>query len=414
MANKKTIKKKKNFKIRTKKKIIGGNIPTTTLDNLNFLNDYEKIFDAGQRNCGIYIHKSEKKLIKCEKTHPIKEDSVLNKLINSGIKFFPSIYNQYIIETNSQNNKLFNSTYIEMEKLDGDITKLLYEQLPMKIINENFTDISKNIKDNIYELYQLLMPYTCLKECDYNNYNKIEKPLLFNDFAILRKITEFDLIELLDLFYPQQTNTSINFGNTNLTSDEEFDTIYKNLIKTDKEENSKNIKSLTLFYVLFKHKNTYKYIVKFYEIFIKELRIYIDIIRKKILDLEVKFAKYGNLYDDYKLDNFGFNYGKDKNIENINIYYIDFNGESFSHNTEVQLKTPEKIDKYISFLKKKYSNNNFIIDYSKYGQFSGDILVVINNNLRLIMLSYFPESKTLFDYMDQNFLKNGFMYKILI
>jgi len=78
----------------------------------------------GQQNCGIYIHKHQKMLIKCTDTNEYKH--FRNK---EALAYFPILYNIY-------NTRPF-AYYIEQELVDGVITDIIFKDF-IEIINKQY------------------------------------------------------------------------------------------------------------------------------------------------------------------------------------------------------------------------------------------------------------------------------------
>ena len=106
---------------------------------------FKKINNYGQFNCGIFITKD--KLIKCDAYNRNRSDlfDELNiKLENSGMRnIFPKVYDV----------KILNGTaFTEMQKLDGDLTNLMFEIIPQNILKNNVN------REKIYNIYQYKLP----------------------------------------------------------------------------------------------------------------------------------------------------------------------------------------------------------------------------------------------------------------
>jgi len=93
---------------------IGG---TYTLN----LEEWKKIENSGQHNCGIFISDVYPKyILKCD------SDDKLDKIIeiNKTIQLFPKIIDS---------TKIDKDAYITMQKLDGDITNIYFNLLNLKL-----------------------------------------------------------------------------------------------------------------------------------------------------------------------------------------------------------------------------------------------------------------------------------------
>ena len=86
------------------------------------LSDWTEISNNGQNNCGIFIHKTDPKII-------MKCGAKLSKnveIINSQIQIFPKEYSEC---TDDKNN-----TYLIMERLDNDITSIYFSLLSINVL----------------------------------------------------------------------------------------------------------------------------------------------------------------------------------------------------------------------------------------------------------------------------------------
>ena len=81
------------------------------------------VFNRGQHNCGVWKHAIEKhKFLKCVDN---KSDPKQIELDVIGLNVFPKMYGYH-----HQDGK----TYIEYEKLDGDITSIFFELIPKRVL----------------------------------------------------------------------------------------------------------------------------------------------------------------------------------------------------------------------------------------------------------------------------------------
>ena len=152
----------------------------------------------GQQNCGIFIGYEEHqgRLIKCTLTHHKIIDTVKqNQQIFSNV--FPDIYNYYESE---------GKWYLEMEKLDGDLTKLIFKILMKKSIDESIDESEHSKRVSLeYFLDKFLIPKTksIEKEKDMLNINEISLYLYKNK----EKLVHFFM---LLLFYQQNPKNKEN------------------------------------------------------------------------------------------------------------------------------------------------------------------------------------------------------------
>lgn len=382
--------------------LIGGtfgeviNIPTleSVKDN-TFLNNYREIPNSGQKNCGIFISDIYKdKLIKCGSyLHTI--EPVL-KLQQSHPKYynlniFPKLYQYY---------KYQDKNYIEMERLDGDTTELLYEILPRKILDN--MPISKEEQDNIYDFYFLFVPNTMNSKIPYyddlilyflNNPNGY--PDIIEDY--IKMVNEsYDSIKITD-----SNDIEYEFSNQFKyhSSLQEDETIRKYVY--DSQVKSFDVLSFLGKIKPFEKSNYFKFL----EIFEPQFKLLFNFIRKQIIMLELILISIGFNYIDIKLDNFGFKLseelkphlgilweeGKEIFGVYIYIYIIDWDSGLFPFDDSYN-ENPLK-----NFIK---SFNNF----SKYGQHGHTIISECNLKLEKfdkrfepyvnIIKSIFPTSGT--------------------
>jgi hypothetical protein len=88
------------------------------------LTEWTAITNNGQQNCGIFIHKTDPSiLMKCN-----AKMSENVELINSQASIFPKEISECIDDKNR--------FYLIMERLDGDITSIYFNILPMKVLDK--------------------------------------------------------------------------------------------------------------------------------------------------------------------------------------------------------------------------------------------------------------------------------------
>ena len=143
-------------------------------DEKIILEDYKLIVNYGTENCGIYIKND--KIIKCVNNDIDKEKyklilKLMNIFNNINITFLPDIYNIFILKQ---------KYFIEMEKLGGDITKLLCELLPMRIIEEMII-IPNDLKNNYKNFFNSLLPPNGTN-LNYEHYEKYIDFEIYNTF----------------------------------------------------------------------------------------------------------------------------------------------------------------------------------------------------------------------------------------
>ena len=105
------------------------------------LSDWIEIPTNGQKNCGIFIHKTDPTLImKCGENLSSQVDD-----INSNFSIFPTQYNECTDEKGKK--------YLIMERLDGDITSIYFNILPNYVLNKmNLDDITKRDIKMIFDI----------------------------------------------------------------------------------------------------------------------------------------------------------------------------------------------------------------------------------------------------------------------
>ena len=108
------------------------------------LSEWEEISNNGQHNCGIFIHKTNPSLImKCGGR--LSEDV---RIINSQVSIFPNEYS----ECNDENGR----TYLIMERLDNDITHILFNLLPMMVLNK--MGLHRDLIMDIKQMFDIKTP----------------------------------------------------------------------------------------------------------------------------------------------------------------------------------------------------------------------------------------------------------------
>jgi hypothetical protein len=132
-----------------KKNMLGGELKVCEED---YINDFTAIQKDGFQNCG--IHTKGQELVKCENMiegKNINQENfiaITNKLMeikNTNEKgLLPIIYSYCIKEINGIVNY-----YTKMQKLDGDITDLLFKELPNFIINTKYMEYKQEFNTMI-------------------------------------------------------------------------------------------------------------------------------------------------------------------------------------------------------------------------------------------------------------------------
>lgn len=115
-------------------------------DLQEFLYGFTQIPNAGQHNCGIFIR--DNLIIKCSNgLNDTKTQEAMK--INQTAIIFPQIYDIYKDEVNKKH-------YVKMEKLDGDITNLFYEEIPNRVLND--MEFDDAIKIDIMKIFDAKIP----------------------------------------------------------------------------------------------------------------------------------------------------------------------------------------------------------------------------------------------------------------
>jgi hypothetical protein len=252
-------------------KMIGGKF------ELN-LNDWYKISNSGQHNCGVFLSdKYPKYITKCETNDSNK--LILVNEINSHIDLFPEIiYDKQIDDYH----------YITMKKLDGDITNLYFDLFPKIVLNE--MQITETQKRNLLFLFKSKISYT-----------------RFNPDDIRMNLTEFDLYCISDANFLNEyknyltkhpeiirkiTDITINgklFTDINIKPITEIDRYINNIKKIN------NLSDITL---------------SLYDEFIYRLtkvwKKYHGEITSEIIKINMLLLNLGYRYGDNKFDNYGY------------------------------------------------------------------------------------------------------------
>ncbi len=287
--------KYKNKYLQLKKLIkynqIGG-FDTIISDNSDFLQDFTQVQQFGQMNCGIYISEDNTKIMKCSNSETcISEDKAIKlesiKTHYPTYKIFPDIYNCYLYNRKS---------YIIMEKFDGDITKLLFELLPINILEKMVSDgiISPEHMQKYYELFHLLFPKT--SETGTFNYTQVDCiPIIKYLYSNKGEIPEVE--KLADQNY--------NIYRTNGYRDVGLNQ-YKGMdIGKYGYYLGEQIKTIDFFSGYFADEiiNYEKY-MEFINEFVGQFNILFEQIKKQIFRIKILLAKIGLAYTDDKTDNY--------------------------------------------------------------------------------------------------------------
>lgn len=260
---------------------------TEHIDN-SFLNEFEKISQHGQNNCGIFVSNDKTRLIKCNCGMRNGIENKLVKIKESYPEFeiFPEIYNIH---------KFNNKIYTEMDKFDGDLTNLLYEILPRHILKNKVKDgkITYDELNKYYELFQMFIDKTY---DDKLNPIYCSKPIisyLIKNRDALPKI--INISEENYKIYRKNGNKEIGFKKFNDIQVGIFGSFDKQMKTYDK-------------LVKFFSDGIIKYTIyfEFIEEYKKQFSAIFEGIKKQILRLQLLLYKIGLKYDDMNLDNFAY------------------------------------------------------------------------------------------------------------
>jgi hypothetical protein len=167
------------------------------------LEEWTKIPNSGQRNCGIFISELyPDRIVKCGGSDMYSKIQYVFD-INGIMKLYPTIFD----------NKLINEQYyVTMQKLDGDITDIYFNVLPNHVLNNMIeshmiNDIQKN---DILKLFKGKMNYTM------DNPNRIwinisdiisDIDKYQKEFDIIKTITPTITIDIYDTFIAKLIET---------------------------------------------------------------------------------------------------------------------------------------------------------------------------------------------------------------
>jgi len=271
------------------------------------LEEWNKIENSGQHNCGIFLSdKYPKYILKCDSDN--KLDIIIE--INNKIQLFPKIINSTKKIKDSDVSKgigmefsgleyftnQHSETYITMQKLDGDITNIYFNLFP-RIVLKNMIDrglINKKQEETIFDLFVGKSNYTMQNSKDLEIY--INK---FNFDRLIEPEIHTLYIEYLRA-NPQIIDKSSDINIKGY--------IYKNIY-------NRNIESVERDYHSYKNKldkmKTFSNIsLELYDNFMNQLldlwKTHHEIIIKEIIKIKLLLAKLGYGYNDPKLDNFGY------------------------------------------------------------------------------------------------------------
>lgn len=158
-------------------------------------NEWKKINTFGQQNCGIFIsEKNKNQIIKCDKRIGVSKQNNFQKVlflqeIYPDYQVFPKIsYDDIVVIKERgmhENADKYVWFFIKMQKLDGDLTKLMYELLPFELsTNPKYSVNSKDL-------------YDYFKAHINKNYNPDDAPHNFTQFLSDYTIVFKKILELI-------------------------------------------------------------------------------------------------------------------------------------------------------------------------------------------------------------------------
>ena len=266
---------------------IGGHIPLIEELDENFLDGWRKITNYGQQNCGIFMNDIYiDKLIKCGKSY---DYSKLDELNSQPLLIFPKIHTVHIFNSNH---------YIKMDKLDGDLTQLIFETLLRESISELALD------PIYYDIFHLKIPKTMNSRIVILD-NLLEVNVALDDELktnILKFMRENPAIEF--------NNTKIHIiGKNELQSNINGDSytlyIYPKCVDSYNEKFNIIKSSIEYYQYLHTHINHTDYI-RLFNLFETKFNNIVPEILKIILKLKNKLLEQNLKYEDNKFDNFGY------------------------------------------------------------------------------------------------------------
>jgi hypothetical protein len=348
------------------------------MDNDNFLNNYRKIPNSGQQNCGIYLSDDDTKIIKCENHElSVEIQEHLYQIIKSypNYKIFPQIYNIYNFQRERERE-----TYTEMEKFQGDLTQFLYEILPKKVLSK-MTNLTEDDRDFYYRLFNLSIP------------NKISGNNLY-------RISDEKHNEMLIYlyYYPAEVDTVVNIIAERKRNNNNEDYLYKDIKVNMTTDYIRELELLNNTIRFFKNPiflddnfiRKYEDFIKKYETDYNSLLLTIE---QQVYRIILLLNNIGLTFRDYKLDNFAFTYGNTNNHLGIK-WSNNYLGDNLYLNISL-LDWGSGLSIYD--LKLPSTLNNF----TKYGQ---TFITSLKRNMLFIGYEIYNKSKNIFE-LDQKLVE---------
>jgi hypothetical protein len=267
-------------------------IPKYYHDDNTFLNSWKNIVQHGQQNCGIFVSDEyPDKIMKCEislnETKYEEYNDLTKKLLMENIRISPIFHEIHIFN---------NQIYTIMDKLDGDLTKLIYEELLKYIIgNMNITEEKK----------REIMWFFNHKTEKTSHGSEYQNVIVMDYFV---KLFENSKMKTYELCKKKQSNTIMEDENKLLLS----------LGFNDEKSISDFIKLVELVEIVKQFQITSNEYFSFINLFETEMVKLLKIIKDQIFMIHDTLKKHGCTYGDYKLDNYGYIL-KDTNELHMNI-----------------------------------------------------------------------------------------------
>ena len=321
---------------------------------------WTRVANPGQTNCGIFIE--DNRLIKCTTSADEVEEANDFQLRYGHLRVFPEVYGTYrgleilnkypdFVAFDVGDNKYF----IEMQKLDYDVTVFLFEVLAERLLSDHSN------RDIILKVYHEMMPRTELHP-DYQVRLKIRdyKYLADPDGRIA------NVIEQARVHGKSFTTEDGEYVNLRNISD--FD-VWANKFAQGKRQ---SVDFLTNFFQLLSDRN---FNVEEYYDFISrlevEIQMYWNMLREQIYMIQVILSRIGKTYRDLKFDNFGIEL-RDTNDEHLGrIWSHQYNGK-YMYVYMLDIAGLGEYDDVHRERIVKYGNE--FDSWSKYGQMKGNMV----------------------------------------
>jgi len=301
--------KYKYLKLKNKKKYMLGGVLEIKMEEWN------KQSDKGQQNCGIFLsEKYPNYIMKCNTGKRNLEKIYLVNTINSKKHLFPRI----II-----NNSIGDNNYTVMERMDGDLTDLLFKVFPNMVLTKMIEE--KEISE---EIAKLIVHILNLKISNKYNINLFNIRLIL-DGNIKNKEEYFHFLYHIRSLPVEKRNDEYTFtlckdiikyitdvSIADVCEDKYHDLLHKQYIYKHVNDIYAQYKDALFIINLILQENVDidifdKFITKLFLLFDE----YLKLIVKEILKINLELIKIGYTHSDNKFDNYGF---KLVSLEHIN------------------------------------------------------------------------------------------------